>query len=746
MKYLNNWQKYINKTRVDELEDRYADLIYTETTVPKLARKAYPYFDTGVTEAEVAIKGKMESIKHMLSDGFQYDLEENKVSFVIETNVGRKRREMSFTKWVQKSLDIIQATANSSSGKTDDEEEKELEKYEKYFKNSGYMVGNVYGILYTSILSFMQYGDGGQLYTLKNILGGSPTIMNYIKRLDSKIAALSFPVDAEVIRSLMFEKKKIIKEKYNSLGIIYLLELMKSKDKDDTEEKKIVIFSKHPIDVARMSDFEGDIDSCHSPQDSHFKSAMQAATRGEMICYIVNQEEFEEHTDLFETDIWDEEGNIDVDKLNQDPVFTSKEIFRDPCRDRSEGLWPMTRLRFLTVTRNDLFRRSGQSWDDVNKIYIPYAADSSVYGKKLPGVLKVVSEYAAKEQEMVIPEIFNDSEVELVYTGGDYKDEDFVKTIETFLDFIGKKEVLIKALDAKHDRNTSYLNSITAALEELMEMLGRRPESLSDNYLEFEIEDDETGNNGVAAEFRAKISFDLSHAIPSQDIDDERKIAQMFNKYTTGLPSWDSVDEVSIENGELIISLSDYAFIETQEESKFYYFIESIVERFKLKDNYHEHIQDFLVGEGLIRFVEFKGRITVFNPLYPMKLIREVFPEQVNNWFYRNRNEFSDMLHELFTEKHVFFLDENEFMADDYTYWSTFANEEDSWLNVSVGSSEMYEKEEIEKTINAALIEFAAEVVSECLESHYLADVPEEQRELLAKKIGEFLQKQREEL
>lgn len=744
MKYLNNWQKYINKTRVDELEDRYADLIYTETTVPKLARKAYPYFDTGVTEAEVAIKDKMESIKHMLSDGFQYDLEENKVSFVIETNVGLKRREMSFTKWVQKSLDILQATANSSD-KTGGEEEKELEKYEKYFKNSGYMVGNMYGILYTSILLFMRKGDGGQLYTLKNILEGSPTKMNYIKRLDSEIAALSFPVDAEEIRSLMFEKKKLIKENYDSLGIIYLLELMKSKDKDDSEEKKIVIFSKHPIDVARMSDFDGDIDSCHSPGDSYFKSAIQAATRGEMICYIVNQEEFEKHTDLFETDIWDEEGNIDVDKLNQDPVFTSKEIFRDPCRDRSEGLWPMTRLRFLTVTRNDLFRRSGQSWDDVNKIYIPYAADSSVYGKRLPGVLKVVSEYAAREQEMVIPEIFNDSEVELVYTGGDYKDEAFVKTIETFLDFIGKKDVLIKALDAKHDRNTSYLNSITAALEELMEI--KHPESLSDNYLEFEMEDDEQGN-GVAAEFRAKISFDLSYAIPSQDIDDKRKIAQMFNEYnhSIDLPHWDTVDEVSIENGELIISLSDYAFIDTQEESMFEHFISKIFERFKLEDDYHEQIQDFLVGEGLIRFAEFKGEITVFNPLYSMKLISEVFPEQVANWFYRNRHEFSDMLRELFTEKYVFFLDENEFIADDYVYWSTFENEEDSWFNIQVGSSEMWKEEEIEKTINTALIEFAAEVVSECLESHYLADIPEEQRELLTKKIGEFLQKQREEL
>jgi hypothetical protein len=59
---------------------------------------------------------------------------------------------------------------------------------------------------------------------------------------------------------------------------------------------KIIIVSRHPTDVVRMSDFEALNYSCHSQKGSHFKCAVEEAKRtagGGAVLFMVNKAMFE---------------------------------------------------------------------------------------------------------------------------------------------------------------------------------------------------------------------------------------------------------------------------------------------------------------------------------------------------------------------------------------------------------------------------------------------------------------------
>ncbi len=88
-----------------------------------------------------------------------------------------------------------------------------------------------------------------------------------------------------------------------------------------------VIISRKPIDIVRMSDFEGS-SSCHSPNRSYWKSAQSEAETGGVVSYLVNTKDLE---------------GVDLE---------ADEIFEDKCRGR-KGIKPIERIRLRSFTIND---------------------------------------------------------------------------------------------------------------------------------------------------------------------------------------------------------------------------------------------------------------------------------------------------------------------------------------------------------------------------------------------------------
>jgi hypothetical protein len=146
-----------------------------------------------------------------------------------------------------------------------------------------------------------------------------------------------------------------------------------------------VIFSRHPIDVFRMSDFT-QITSCHSPPslkgDQKFDQfnicALAEAYANGMISYVVTAEEFEKNEI--------EPTQEDLDAYEDDELFYDAE--------RGVGaLEPRSRIRI---------RRTAYTDPDTNNV-IPLAVpDQKVYGLDTGGFKEYVRNYIAKDNGMAV--------------------------------------------------------------------------------------------------------------------------------------------------------------------------------------------------------------------------------------------------------------------------------------------------------------------------------------------------------
>ena len=151
-----------------------------------------------------------------------------------------------------------------------------------------------------------------------------------------------------------------------------------------------VIFSRHPVDVYRMSDFT-EITSCHSPPsrkkegrgfDDYNICALAEAYANGMIAYTVPASEFEDN-------------NIEPTQEGIDE-YEDQELFYDD--ERNEGaLEPTSRLRIRRTAYTD------PNTGDVVSLAVP---DSREYGKMVGGFREYVRDYIANIQEDSIKKVF----------------------------------------------------------------------------------------------------------------------------------------------------------------------------------------------------------------------------------------------------------------------------------------------------------------------------------------------------
>ena len=158
---------------------------------------------------------------------------------------------------------------------------------------------------------------------------------------------------------------------------------------DQYVERNYIIYSRHPIDVFRMSDHEG-IQSCHSlPSaksdqsfDQYNKCALSEAYGNGMIAYIVPAKNFKMFPPTQES--LDVEGD--------------QEIFFDQMRrdETADLLVPTSRIRIKNVA----FHKDENS--EPIRLAVP---QGKVYGPKVPGFLDAVNNKISAMQEKEIKEI-----------------------------------------------------------------------------------------------------------------------------------------------------------------------------------------------------------------------------------------------------------------------------------------------------------------------------------------------------
>lgn len=201
-------------------------------------------------------------------------------------------------------------------------------------------------------------------------------------------------------------------------------ELLNGKGYDEFKssmgEKEYVVFSRHPIDVFRMSDHEG-LGSCHSLPSEKKKGmydefnicALAEAHANGMIAYALNPDEVGEFT------------QEDLDG------YENGELFNDLQRG-VDGITPVARVRIKNVA---FLENEKDLTKIVSRIAIP---EKRIYGDNIPGFLEHVKKVLSNSQKSKIEDIvsqFKDNKMSLnrfLRVGGSYEDNTMTSMIPEF--------------------------------------------------------------------------------------------------------------------------------------------------------------------------------------------------------------------------------------------------------------------------------------------------------------------------
>lgn len=220
----------------------------------------------------------------------------------------------------------------------------------------------------------------------------------------------------------------------------------------------IVILSRAPIDVVRMSDHRN-ISSCHSQGGGYFQCAIQEAISGGAVAYVVREEDFNE---LTEED------------------FQKREIFVDSDRGISGayGLRPMSRLRVRRLVD-----------DNGDEIAIP---DTKIYGDiTIPNFYKSLVNYL-KNKQSTTPEDFRSNS----YTkkGGTYYDDEIRDLVANYFSDEENQQDSSDFKRIKHDwddESGENRHSQLGLEDELEEIKERYNNRLTYSSVDYYIMDDE---------------------------------------------------------------------------------------------------------------------------------------------------------------------------------------------------------------------------------------------------------------
>ena len=173
---------------------------------------------------------------------------------------------------------------------------------------------------------------------------------------------------------------------------------------DNYKKTNYIIYSRHPIDVYRMSDFRG-LDSCHSlPSrkgtmafDEYNVCALAEAHGNGLISYVVTDESMREWLGFGE-----DEGPVTLEDirrgldLHELPEQDDGEIFADEERD-VVGMVPVSRVRIKHVSHNTL-----DPDEDPIRLLVP---QGNIYGQKVPGLVDQLYKTTVEAQKEKIEAI-----------------------------------------------------------------------------------------------------------------------------------------------------------------------------------------------------------------------------------------------------------------------------------------------------------------------------------------------------
>ena len=194
-----------------------------------------------------------------------------------------------------------------------------------------------------------------------------------------------------------------------------------------------IMFSRHPIDIMRMSDHSG-WTSCHDPNyggGGYFHCAKQESVDGGGVAYLVKTADLKD---------------VDLD---------GDEVFHDRDRNTGGDLEPKARVRLRRFTSKFPDEKTGDKFD----FAVP---ETSMYGNRIEGFKKRVTSWLQDEQKDLIQrnggrEQFRSNN--FVLRGGSYRDSNDGDLFTTSLMMLKTEEIPLMNSKGKKAWLTWQINS-----------------------------------------------------------------------------------------------------------------------------------------------------------------------------------------------------------------------------------------------------------------------------------------------
>ena len=370
---------------------------------------------------------------------------------------------------------------------------------------------------------------------------------------------------------------------------------------DQYIERNYIIYSRHPIDVFRMSDHQS-IKSCHSlPSekgemgfDDYNKCALSEAYGNGMIAYIVPAKNFKMFPPTQES-------------LNN---IGDGEIFYDEMRPNAGGeLIPTSRIRIKNVA----FHKDENS--EPIRLAVP---QGKVYGPKVPGFLDAVNNRISKVQEKQVKEIIKQGSQDLgkpiiflsnfTRYGGSYQDTGF--SVAQTLPMLFRKfnrDVVLQGNSVRYepDVEEALLASIGQNSEE---MIRQRLNEIFDEHtggfisFDWDVEEGYDEVPGFTWEMHVKFKINAPSDANGSEIESAVTDAVDYNFYDYyQIPESDNLFIERNDEGSWVVKIvyngydldPDSSYLEGLEES-----LSGIMKKFDAFDYYYD--------DGPIQLIEFK--------------------------------------------------------------------------------------------------------------------------------------------
>jgi len=282
---------------------------------------------------------------------------------------------------------------------------------------------------------------------------------------------------------------------------------------ETTDNNYSIVYTRHPIDVMRMSDFEN-MTSCHSPPsrpsssgNSFYKCAVAEAHGHGPVAYVVRNSDLE---DMKAVNLLDDATHQDLlDALEEN----DEELFLDTERGTGD-ISPLSRVRLKKFVNPTL--------------EISLAVPSGMtYGKRFPDLYSNISEFAKEKQAEELTKIKDSNKSDNPYDHAFDDDgkfnlanwERFGGSYQDAGDYPG--EAIHKWLGYRTAGNTHYddttednldirgsvLNEWQEAVNEIQNEYNRRMDAIS---IDASVEDDGAGEYYIEINAHFKLSFDES--------------------------------------------------------------------------------------------------------------------------------------------------------------------------------------------------------------------------------------------